>query len=230
MRNWSWALISAALICALGTGAAWCAPPARVELATEIARNGSTIAEVSYVLEHDGRTYRLTEVAKGRGILALRGTTRRSSQGLVSSEGLRPLRFVDQRTGRSPARADFDWQANTVTLQYQGEPRTEALSPQAHDRLAFLFDFAFAPPRRTEAAFDLFDGRGKSRHVYARGGQKRLKTPLGELDALSFVRDKGTERTELWLAPGLSYLPLRLVVVEEDGTRYEQVTTKITPP
>jgi hypothetical protein len=226
MRNWSWAPISLVL----WAGAAGCAPPPRVELASEISRNGSTIAEVSHVLEHDGRTYRLTEVAKGRGILALRGTTRRSSQGLVSSDGLRPVQFIDQRTGRSQARADFDWQAKTVTLQYKGEPRTESLPQHAHDRLAFLFDFAFAPPRRTEAAFDLFDGRGKSHHVYTLGGRERLKTALGEFHALRFVRDKGTERTELWLAAELSYLPLRLLVLEEDGTRYEQVTTKITPP
>lgn len=231
MSNWSWLLISAlAWVSTTWAGAAWCAPPERVELASEINRNGSSIAEVFYLLEHDGRSYRITETSKGRGILALRGTTRRTSRGMISPQGLKPLEFIDERTGRSTARANFDWEMKTITLQYKGEPRTEPLPAQAHDRLAWLFDFAFAPPRRAEAAFDLFDGRGQSRHVYGFGGRERIKTPLGELEALRFVRASGDERTEIWLASELDYLPLRIRVVEKDGTRYEQMTTKITPP
>lgn len=230
MSNWSCRLISALVWVSTGfAGAAWCAPPGHVELAYEIARNGTTIAEASYLLEHDGRTYRITETSKGRGILALRGTTRRTSRGIVSAQGLKPVEFTDERGGRGTARATFDWEMKTVTLQYKGEPRTEPLPARAHDRLAWLFDFAFAPARR-EAAFDLFDGRGKSHHVYASDGRERLKTPAGEFEALRFVRGSGEERTEIWLASELNFLPLRIRVVEKDGTRYEQVTTKITPP
>jgi uncharacterized protein DUF3108 len=229
MSNWSWPLISAlAWVATVLAGAAWSAPPERVELAYEIARNGITIAETFYLLEHDGRRYRITETSKGRGILALRGTTRRTSRGIVSAHGLRPIEFLDERTGRDTARATFDWEMKTVTLQYKGEPRIEPLLPYAQDRLAFMFDFAFAPGRR-EAAFDLYDGRGLSRHVYASDGRERINTPLGEFEALRFVRADGAERTEIWLGSE-SLLPLRILVVEKDGTRYEQVTTKITPP
>lgn len=227
MRHWFWVLISAA---AAWAGAASPAPPQRVELASEIARNGTTIAEVLYVLEHDGRSYRITETSKGRGILALRGTTRRSSRGMVSAQGLKPLEFVDERTGRHTARASFDWDTRTVTMQYKGEPRTEPLPAHAHDRLAFVFDFAFAPPRRREVAFDLLDGRGRSHHVYAPDGRERIRTPLGEFEALRFVRDDGEDRTQIWLAAERSLLPLRILVVEKDGTRYEQLTTKIASP
>jgi hypothetical protein len=160
----------------------------------------------------------------------LRGTIRRTSRGKVSAQGLRPEEFIDERTGRQTARAVFDWDSKTLTQQYQGEPRTEPLPAQAHDRLAFVFDFAFAPRRNGEVAFDLFDGRGQSRHVYAPGGRGRISTPVGEFEALRFVRERGDERTEIWLATELSFLPLRILVTEKDGTRYEQVTTKITPP
>jgi hypothetical protein len=142
---------------------------------------------------------------------------------------LKPVEFLDERTGRNTARAAFDWGANTVTMQYKGEPRTEPLPLRAHDRLAWLFDFAFAPPRK-EVAFDVFDGRGQSRHVYASAGRERIKTPLGELEALRYVRGNGEERTEVWFAVKLDLLPLRILVVEKDGTRYEQVATKISSP
>jgi hypothetical protein len=225
MRNWFWIAISAAL----WAGAARGAPPERVELASEIARNGTTIAEVSYLLEHDGHSYQITETSKGRGILALRGTIRRSSRGKVSPEGLRPEEFLDERTARPTARALFDWGSKTLTQQYKGEARVEPLPPHAHDRLAFIFDFAFAPPSRGKATFVLANGRGTSHHVYVPGGRGRLRTPLGEFDALSYVRVHEGERTEIWLAPDMSFLPLRVLVVEQDGTRYEQVMTRIAP-
>ena len=217
------------LLCAAFAGAAWPAPPRHVELTYETARNGTVLAEVHYLLEHDGRTYRITETTKGRGILAFRGTIRRTSRGIVSPEGLKPVEFADERTGRNTARANFDWDQKTVTQQYKGEPRVEPLPPRAHDRLAWLFDFAFAPPGR-EAVFNVFNGRGQSHHVYTLAGTERVKTPLGELEALRFMRGSGDERTEVWFARKLDFLPVRLLVLEQDGTRYEQLATKISPP
>jgi hypothetical protein len=217
------------LLCTAFAGAASPAPPQRTELTYETARNGTVLAEVLYQLEHDGRTYRITETSKGRGLLALRGTTRRTSRGLVSPQGLKPVEFIDERTGRNTARVNCDWDQKTVTQQYKGEPRVEPLPPHAHDRLAWLFDLAFVPGRQ-EAVFNLFDGRGRSHHVYTFGGTERVQTPLGELEALRFMRGSGDERTEVWLASKLDFLPVRILVLEKDGTRYEQLATKISPP
>ena len=230
MRNWSWLLISAVLhgACASVYGAcAFAAPPAHVEISYEIARNGTTMAEVQHLLEHNDRLYQITETWKGRGLLSLRGSATRTSRGLVSATGLKPLEFTDERSGRHTARAKFDWQSNTVTMQYKGDARVEPLPARAHDRLAFLFDFAFAPPVR-EVAFDLLDGRGQSHHVYTVYGQERLKTPAGDFNALRVMRGSGNERSEIWLAVDHSFLPLRVLVTEMDGTSYDQVAVKIT--
>jgi len=79
--------------------------------------------------------------------------------------------------------------------------------------------------------FDLFDGRGQSRHVYTNGGADRVKVPLGEFDAVRFFRGSaGDDRSEVWLAKELGYLPVKVLVTEKEGTRYEQVATKITTP
>jgi hypothetical protein len=224
MRNWFWLLISAA------AAAAEAAPPAQVELAYDILRNGSGIAEVVHQVQHDGRSYQLVETWKGRGFYALRGTARRSSHGLISAEGLKPLEFIDERAGRRRARVRFDWQAKTVIQEYRGEPRTEPLPRDAHDRLAFLFDFAFAPPDGGEVAFDLLDGRGQSRHVYSIAGRERVVTPAGPFEALKLVRETREERAEIWLATERSYLPVRILLTDKDGTRYDQVIRNITAP
>lgn len=223
MRSWFWLLISAA-------AAAQAAPPQRVELSFDIRRNGASVAQVEQQLQHDGRLYKLTESWSGKGLYALLGSARRTSRGIVADEGLQPLEFTDERTGRSTARAIFDWQANTLTQQYRGEPRTEALPSDAHDRLAFLFDFAFSPPPAGEVSFELMDGRGQSHHVYSVGGTERLTTPAGQFHTLRLVRRTKGELAEIWLATERSYLPVRVRVIEKDGTRYDQVVVKISTP
>src|SRR6185436_14998549 len=106
--------------------------PPKVEIDYEIARNGLVMAEVSQRLEHDGRSYRLAETWKGKGILSVRGEANRSSQGAVVPDGLRPQKFEDRRPGRETKHADFDPAAKTATLLRQ-------------DQLSLLWTFAFAP-------------------------------------------------------------------------------------
>jgi hypothetical protein len=223
MRNWSWLLISAAT-------ALHAAPPQRVELSYEVHHNGSAVAEVTHRLRHDGRAYELSETWRGKGIYALLGTAQRTSRGKVAADGLQPLEYRDERTARRTARARFDWQARTATLQYKGDPRVVPLPSGASDRLAFLFDFAFSPPPAGEVSFHLFDGRGRSHHVYEVAGPERLTTPAGEFQALKLVRRTDDEVAEIWLAVERSYLPLRVRVTEKDGAHVDQVVTRISAP
>ncbi len=227
MRSWSLPIfLSAAL-------AAQAAPPQRLEIAYEIARGGSVVAEVSDRLEHDGRSYRLSETWKGRGIHGLRGEAKRSSRGSIAADGLRPLEFEDQRSGRDTARARFDWGAKALTLQHKGTQETRPLAAGTHDRLSFLYGFAFNPPGAQAATYNVADGKGVTSYVYQPAGRERLKTPAGEFDALKLIRrkDGGQDRgTEIWLAVDRHYLPVRILVIEKDGTRLDQVAVRIAAP
>jgi len=61
-------------------------------------------------------------------------------------------------------------------------------------------------------------------------GRERLKTSVGEFDTVKVARKgDGRESAELWLAAERGYVPVRLVVTEKDGTRYEQNPTRISP-
>ena len=62
------------------------------------------------------------------------------------------------------------------------------------------------------------------------GESERIGTPAGEFDTLKFVRtNEGSgETAEVWLATERSYLPVRTVLVEKDGTRYEHIATRIS--
>ena len=140
--------------------AAAAAPPLNVGIAYEIARNDSPLADVDQRLEHDGRTYTLSETWKGKGLYALRGEAVRSSRGAIVA-----------------------------------------------------------------------DGKRVTSYTYKVAGRERVKTPAGEFDALKLVKRKDNpldKATEVWLAVDQQYIPVRILVVEKDGTRLDQVAVKIS--
>jgi Protein of unknown function (DUF3108) len=222
MRNWSWLLISVAL-------SAQAEPPRQLEIAFTMSRNGSAMAEVVERLEYLQGNYKLTETWKGKGIYALLGSARRVSQGSLAEGSLRPREFFDERSGRDTARAWFDWNAKTLTMQYKSNKASEPLPPNAQDRLSFLFALSLVPGKADSVSYTIADGKGLSRHVYRVVGRERIRTPLGEFDTVKMAR-QGDERetAELWLAAERAFIPVRLLVVEKDGTRYEQLATRIS--
>lgn len=229
MRSSFWLLIS--LLAPL-EAAAQVAPPARVEIEFELQRNGSTMAEVVEQLEHGNGAYRLVETWKGRGMYALLGRAKRTSEGSMDADGPRPREYVDERSGRDTQRVSFDWNARTITRRYKGATRTEPVPPDTQDRLSFLLALAYLSQKAGPASFHVADGRGMSRHTYKPNGRERIATPAGEFDAVKLIRrnDGSGEVSEIWLAANRGYLPVRIVVMEKDGTRYEHLATRISQP
>src|SRR4051812_27500479 len=131
---------------ALHAAVAQAAPPARLDLAWDLSKDGSTIAVIAQKLEQGAGKYEITETWEGRGLFRLFGSARRASRGDVVGGVLRPLEYSDERSGREPERARFDWKAKTVTYQYKGPPTTIALPAHATDDLAGLFGFLFTAP------------------------------------------------------------------------------------
>ncbi len=223
MRNWLWLLISVA-------GIAAAEPPPHIELTFALTRNGSTIAEVTERLDYSAGNYQLTETWKGKGLYALLGSARRQSVGTIKGGVLRPREFFDERSGRDTARAWFDWNAQTLTKQYQGDKATEPLPPNAQDRLSFLLALSLLPGSKTDtASYSIADGKGLSRHTYKLIGRERVKTPVGEFDTIKVARQGDEHETvEVWLAAQYGYIPVRVLDVEKDGTRMEQLPIRIS--
>lgn len=225
MRNW---LLAIGLSLA---AAAQASPPARVEIYYDVLHNGGPLATVKHVLVHDGATYRLSETWEGSGLLSLLGEVRRTSHGRVTPDGLRPLEYVDVRPRRDKATVRFSWEARTLTQQFRDGPQTQPLPPQAQDRLSFLFAPAFHAPGGELLEYHVADGKGVAHFVFDIAGRERLTLPAGEFDALHLVkRDDGGRSTQIWLDVQRSYLPLRVLVVQKDGTHVDQVATRFAPP
>ena len=214
------------------SSAALAAPANRVEIAYDLSRNGTPIAELVERLEHDGKTYRLNSHLKGKGVFALRGDATRTSRGSIAADGLHPIEFEDKRTGRDTARAKFDWPGKTLTLQAkEGASETKPLPQDIQDRLSFAYNFAFRVPGATPVGVSITDGKGISTSSYKVAGREKVSTPAGEFDALKIERQKKEpdDRTsEIWLSAKHGYVPVRILVVEKDGTRIDQVATRVT--
>lgn len=205
------------IVLSLATAAAAAAPPRHVEIGYEVARNGLVLAELSQRLEHDGRTYRLSETTRGKGAFARRGEAERSSEGAIVADGLRPRKFEDKRPGRDARHADFDPAATTATALRQ-------------DSLSFIWTFAFAPPKGP-ITVSVADGKDATSYTYEPAGRERVKTPAGEFDALKLVKRKvnpDDKVTEIWLAVKRSYLPVRLLIIDKHGTRLDTLAAKIS--
>lgn len=227
MRRWCIAIASSLLATA---GLARAAPPERVVIDYDVRYNGSAMATARHVLEHDGKTYRLVETWEGSGLLSLLGEVRRTSEGRVTPQGLRPLVYEDRRPRRDLASARFSWKDRTLIQQFRGAPRTEAMPPNLQDRLSFVFAPAFQAPGKGPLEFHVADGKGVAHYVFDVAGREQLRVPAGEFDALHLVkRDADGDRTEWWLDAGRAYLPLRILVVRKDGKRIDQVAARITP-
>jgi uncharacterized protein DUF3108 len=210
--------------------AAQAAPPQRVTLTYDTSYNGMVVAELVEVLEHDSQTYAITSQLRGRGILALLGVLKRSSRGRITPQGLEPEEFRDQRGNRPAVTAKFDWVARSVTQEQDGKSETLKMPVSAQDPLSLAYSFAFVPPNGKEFEVTRADGRGLTPFRFTVVGTEKLATPAGEMQTLHVAKERdGPEdkSTDIWFAAEHSYLPVRVLVVDKDGTRADQVVTRI---
>lgn len=216
MRNFFIPIVLSLAAGAVGVARdAMAAPPQKVEVSYALSRNGSAVAEVVDRFEHDGKTYKLEETMKGKGVFALKGEAKRTSTGAVAPDGLRPQKYEDKRKGRE--------------RQHEFDPKAAAPTLQRQDQLSFPWTFAFAPPKGA-VTVSVADGKHVTSYTYEPAGRERVKTPAGEFDALKLVKKKKDPKdkgTEIWLATDRQNLPVKIAIEDKDGTRLEQVATKI---
>jgi hypothetical protein len=222
-----------ALIALLFAGSAFAAPlAAKITLYYDVKMAGISLAEGVERLEQDGKTYRISSEVRGKGIVAslYRGAIKRSVHGTIAPHGLRPDEYQDQRGDREATRARFDWGKQTLVLTHDGNSETRPMPAEAIDRLSFFYQFAFTPLPARDLHYTAVDGKGTTQFNFLSGVREKLDTPLGELDTVKLTKQRdGTDDklTEVWLAPALHYLPVRVLVTETNGNQADQMISRI---
>lgn len=147
------------------------------------------------------------------------------SVGTVVSGGLVPTKFTQQGGRRPPIAVDFDWPGRQVVFSQTG---TQApIQPQMQDRLSLLFQLAWRQRSAPDAAtieIPVASQRSTATYVFADREDAALVLPAGRFDTVRFARHrKGAgDLLEVWLAPALCGLPVRLRFTDDRGTVIEQ--------
>ena len=153
----------------------------------------------------------------------LLGSRIQTSRGELGPQGLEPVRFGDKR-GPEVA-AHFDRAKSKVT--FSANSPDGALLPGTQDHLSVFMQLASmiggAPasfPEGTAIPFEAVGPRSIETWVFKVGSLEKLVLPGGPIAAVKLTRDAvgsyGT-RGEVWLAPTIGYLPVRIRLTESNG-------------
>jgi hypothetical protein len=207
--------------------------PSRIEVSYDVLKGsfkGITITE-TYTRTQDH--YRIERVSKAVGLLAIfkPETIRETSEGTLTTKGLRPNTYIQKReldTERN-TRADFDWSAKHITLTGSNGSHTFPLSAGAQDLLSAMYQFMFIQLKNvTSLSFDMTNGRKVDIYDYRITQGQKVTVPLGTFKALyvASVPEPGANRTEIWLAEDHANFPYKMVITDKDGGQLSQVITK----
>jgi hypothetical protein len=213
------------------------AAPQTVRAQYAVSLNGAPVGVMHESFEaRDGR-YRIVSETHATGVLALiqRRPGRVTSSGEVREQGLHPRVFEAARGNKDSrrARAEFNWPAQTLTLTHDGRTETVALPAGAQDRLSAMYQFLFLRPEQLrDYRLAMTNGRKIDHYRYTPGQDTTLDTPLGRLAVLHLVKQHaaGETATEIWLSPDHAMMPVRMRIIEGDGSRYEQLIVQLELP
>ncbi|HSH90952.1 MAG TPA: DUF3108 domain-containing protein [Ramlibacter sp.] len=173
---------------------------------------------------HDGASY---EAMLQVSAPLFPSRTQRSS-GQITGDGLAPTRFSD--TSRSEQATHFEREKGKIVFS-NNQPEATLLAG-AQDRLSVVLQLSTlvggAPARfRPGSAITIqtADVRAAESWVFTVEGEESLQLPGGTQPALKLTRNPRKEfdqKVELWLAPGMDYVPVRLRLTQPNGDWVDQ--------
>lgn len=167
---------------------------------------------------------------KLRYSVPLLGHRTQTSEGLWTASGLLPLVFHDS-TSRREIQLTFDWKAKRVARDQQ--PHIQSLNKGAQDPLSVFFETGLQlaqlplgqapPPTITVHVVGLSRAEDWTFRLM---GTETLNLPAGTYQALHWQRpassdDKGVS-ADIWFAPALGYLPVRIRLSQDNGDVLDQ--------
>ncbi len=185
-------------------------------------------ARAELLWRHDDNTYD----ARLDLTLPLVGTRTQTSVGHITAAGLAPTRFSDK--ARSELAAHFERAPDGVggKIIFSTNTPTAPLLAGAQDRLSVFLQLgamlAGAPdPYRSGTTINLqiVGPRDADIWQFTVGDMEQLHLPIGDLEAVSLTRNPKREfdsKVEIWLAPSLAYLPVRIRLTQANGDQFDQ--------
>jgi len=208
-------------------------PPARLSFdVTGQAKTFAYNARAELLWQHDGNRY---EARQEIGAFLV-GSRAQRSVGTINAQGLLPERFSDR--SRSEQAAHFDYSKGRVI--FSANTPDAALGPGAQDRLSVFIQLGAllaADPGRfvpgTQITLTTVSARTADRWTFSVDATETLDLPAGPTEALKLQRlprKDYDQKAELWVAPALGYLPVRIRITQANGDFADlQLSSRTTP-
>jgi len=157
----------------------------------------------------------------------LLGSRVQTSQGQITTDGLAPRRFGDKV--RSEQAAHFQRDKGLIT--YSANTPDAPLLAGMQDRLSVFIQISgmlLAEPQRWGPGavmnFNTTGARDTEPWAFQVAGTETLKMPYGSIEAMRLVRQEQKQydqRVELWMAPTLEHLPVRIRITQTSGDQVD---------
>jgi len=194
--------------------------PARLKYEVRAEVKGISLSLNGELLwQHDGKTYN-SRLEFSHFLL---GSRMQTSKGTLGPQGLEPIRFGDKV--RSEVAAHFDRSGNKVT--FSANTPDVPLTPGMQDQLSAVLQLSAmlgGEPQRypagTQIPFEAIGPRSVESWTMVVGNTEKLTLPGGEVNAIKLSRGAVGpygNRAEIWLAPSMGYLPVRIRLTEANG-------------
>ncbi|WP_353136907.1 DUF3108 domain-containing protein [Limnohabitans sp.] len=180
----------------------------------------------------DGKTYE----ARLEVSAFLLGSRVQVSKGSLGPEGLMPTRFGDK--SRNELAAHF--QRDKGIISFSANSPNAPLLTGAQDRLSVVLQISSllaADPTRfpagTMLSFQTVSQREAEVWQFLVEKDELLHLPFGEINAIKLNRKPRRDfdqHIELWFAPTLGYLPVRLRITNANGDFVDQLLSKAEKP
>ena len=212
-------------------------PAARVPPSTELkfdakgsAKGFNYSASALLQWKSDGRQYQARQEISA----FLIGSRTQTSSGRIDLNGLVPQRFGDK--ARSERVAQFDAGPSRVNFS---NGNTSAVAPGVQDRLSIFVQlasmFAAAPeryPPGSAISINTASATGTAVWTLVVDGPETLELPEGRRETLRLTRRQlpgDDQKAQLWLAPELNYLPVRIRLSQPNGDFADLALKSATP-
>ena len=166
----------------------------------------------------------------------LLGSRVQTSQGTLGAEGLMPTRFSDKT--RAELAAHF--QRDKGIISFSANASDAPLLKGAQDRLSVVLQLSTllaGDPTRfppgTMLSFQTVSQREAEVWQFLVEQEELLQLPIGDVSAIKLNRKPRRDfdqHIELWLAPSLGYLPVRLRITNANGDMVDQLLRKAEKP
>ncbi len=191
---------------------------ARIDFEMTLESNNFKVWATQTWEGRDGK-YRVFLSAEAKALFFSIGKLTMESAGVITADGLRPERYVDERNQRRTTVTYAANERSAFVEEPNGNKKTVQLAGQAADVMSLTYDLGFNADLAVGTRFTLSNRDTVEEIILTEKRDEMLVTDTQALATRFFdlKRPNGTGGVQVWLATEKQWLPAKLRILGRDG-------------